>query len=270
MEYVSNLITQKLETMVEVADSDLIFPKRKAINTLFPYAILQEQGGQQGIVDAILRAARVSDSSFSNRGKFMWYRVEPYISRLFEKRSPTSLNRVITLISPYVPWQGALNNTIAVSRWAAAALTVPYTEDVGQNVVDALFQIAFIDFLRPHIPIEIWRMLKRRPSLPRIYYGLRWAGHVNTVAYVRRLGDIGLLKSLFLLVWTDECNLLPKNVGEMMKSIREDFCGIEMEDNRKDLIERLDCVLWQLDQRPESPRVRKMRMLYANFSEAHC
>ena len=102
--------------MVRASDSYQIISKRKAINTLFPYAIFLEQNGQQGIMDAILRAAWVSDFDSGNHGKFMWHRVVLYISPLFEKRSPTSLNRVITLISPFIPWNSALNNETAVSR----------------------------------------------------------------------------------------------------------------------------------------------------------
>ena len=158
------------------------------------------------MIDAILHAARVSDSDVENTGKFMWHQVVVYISRLFEKRSPTSLDRVIALISPYVPWNGALNNLAAVSRWAAAALAIPYTEEVGQNVIDALFQIAFMDFLRPHIPTEIWMWLKRRPPVPPLYCGLQHASYVNTVAYVRRFGDVDLLKSYFLFAWTNKRN----------------------------------------------------------------
>ena len=182
--------------MVETANSNLIFSKRKAINTLLPYAIYLEQDGQQGMIDTILRAARVSTSAHSNAGKFMWRQVVLYISRLFGKQSPTSLDRVITLISPYVPWDGALNKTIAVDRWAAAVSTTSYTEEVGQSVVDTLFQIAWVDFLRPHM---------RQPSLPPTHCGPPKGGSGKIVVYVRGLGleDIEILKSYFLLLWTD-------------------------------------------------------------------
>ena len=84
---------------------------------------------------------------------------------LFEKQTPTSLNLAITLISPFVPWEGALNDTVVVSGWAAAISAIPYTDHLGQNIIDAPFQIACLRFLWPHIPIEIWRLLKRRPPL---------------------------------------------------------------------------------------------------------
>jgi hypothetical protein len=158
-----------------------------------------------------------------------------------------------------------LNNPVAVSRWAAAALAIPYTEEVGQNIVDALFQIAFMDFLQPHIPIEIWRLLKRRPFLPPNCCGIWWAGHVSTVAYVRRLRDVDILKSLFLLVWADRCNLLPEEVREMQRSIRVDFAGIGMEHHRKDLMERLDDVLGQLNSYTETSFEQEVKTNYTEL-----
>ena len=271
VECISNLITLKLAAMVEVGDSDLIISKRKAINTLLPYAIYLEQGGQRGMMDTILGAARVSNFVASNTGKFIWRQVVLYISRLFEKQSPTSLNRVITLISPYVPWDGALNNPAAVARWAAAASAVPYTDDVGTSVVDALFQIAWVDFLRPHIPIDIWGWLKRQPPLPLMYHGLSFGGSDVIVIYVRRLGDIELLKSYFLILWTDR--RAPSSVGTQAVegSIREDFGGTGMEQHRKDLLERLDHVLGQLEQRlkdsPNDGPLHEAKKQYTKLNE---
>ena len=228
-------------------DSDLIISKRKAINTLFPHAIFLEQGGRQGMIDAILRTARVSDSKTSNCGKFMWHHVMLYISRLFEKRSPAYLDRVITFIAPYVPWNGAFNNRIPVTRWAAAASTIQYTEEVGQAVVVALFQIAFIDLLRPHIPIGMWGWVKKQPPLPTIYSGRLDATRATVVAYVRRLGDIDILKSYLFLIWTDRCIFHSNSLHEMESSIREDFSGIGMEHHRKDLLDGLNHILGDLD-----------------------
>ena len=265
MTYVSNIVTQRLEILADAADSDLVISHRKAINTLFPYAIFLEQSGQRGMIDAVLRTARVSDSKFSNQGKFAWHRVVLYISRLFEKQSPTSLNRLITLISPYVPWDGVLDNQVAVSRWAAAALATPRTQEVDQNVVDALLQIATIDFLRPHIPVEVWTLLKRRPSLPPVYRGIEWAECLNTFAYLPTFEDTEILKSLFLLVWSDQCTPHLTNLGEMESSIRWNFGGTEMERHRKDLIERLDHVLHLLDQMEESPSVREKKVRYTSL-----
>ena len=233
--------------MVEAGHSDPIISKRKAISTLLPYAILLEQGGQQRMINAISRAARVSDSGLSNHGKFMWHQVVLYISRLFEKQSPTSLDRVITLISPYVPWEGVLNNPAAVVRWAAAASATPYTNEIGQNVVDTLYQIVVINLLRPHIPNHVWGILKMQPTLPRMYHGIANGGSKNVIAYVRRLGDIGLLKSHFILVWADLYIPTPGETHAMKTSLRGDFGGAEMEEHRKGLLKRLNDVLEQLE-----------------------
>ena len=245
MDHVSNIIIQKLEVMAVAGDSDLVISKRKAVSTLLPHAIFLEQNGQQRMIDAIFRAARTSGSSI-----FVWRHTTLYISRLFESRSPTSLNRVIALTSPYVPWDGTLNGTIAVARWAAAVSAIPYTEEVGQSVVDALFQIATISLLRPRIPIEIWRWIKEHPSLPPVYHGEAKGGELTTLLLIHRLGDVELLKSYFILVWTDRWTPDGAATG-MEKFLREDFGGIEMENHRRDLIERLDYVLERLDQRLE-------------------
>jgi hypothetical protein len=246
LECVSRLITQKLEAMVEAADSDLVISKRKAINTLLPYAICLEQGGQQTMMDTISRVARVSRSS--KNVIFMWHQVVLYISKLFETRSPTSLNRVIVLISPYVPWTHALNSKIPVARWAAAASTIPYTEEVGSSVVDALFRIAWVDLLLPHIPIHIWLLLKRLPPPP---LGSS-IGRPEIVRHVHRIGDIDILKSYFLFLWTDLYTPSSEGTHAMRTSIREVFSGPEMGEHRKDLIERLEHVLGQLDQELET------------------
>ena len=203
------------------------------------------------MIDAILHASRVSVSQLSNTRRFRWHRIVLYISRLFNKQSPTSLNRVITLISPYVPWDGALNDTTAVARWAAAAMAIPYTEEFGQSVIDMLFQIAFVEILRPHIPLDIWRWLKKQPPLPTIYHGQRKGGYDNTVGYVRRLGDIDILKSYFILLWTDRCTLSLIDADATEQSMKQDFCGIEMKQHREDLIRQLDHTLGRLDEHLE-------------------
>ena len=260
--------------MVETANSNLIFSKRKAINALLPYAIYLEQDGQQEMIDAISRAARVSTSAHSNAGKFMWRQVVLYISRLFEKQSPTSLDRVITLISPYVPWDGALNETIAVDRWAAAVSTTLYTQEVGQSVVDTLFQIAWVDFLRPHIPDDLWEFLKRQPSFPPTYRGPSKGGSGKIVVYVRGLGleDIQILKSYFLLLWTDLYTPSSNGTAAMERSILEDFGGPGKEQHRKDLSKRLDRVLGRLDQRlehsPNNALIQTAKKRYKRLKDA--
>lgn len=268
MDLVLDLITKKINTMVEAGNSDHIVSKRKAINSLFPYAILLEQGGQQRMIDVILGAARVSDSDISNLGKFMWDRVVLYISRLYEKDSPASLNRAIALISPYVPWEYKLNNSTAVFRWAEAAEAIPYTEEIGRSTIDTLLQIAAVDLLRPHIPIELWTWLKKRPSFPPVFHGLLAGGHADTVASIRRLQDIDLFKSYFLLVWTDKFKPHASAIHEMRSLISEKFGGSGMAGHREDLLKRLDCILEEVDQMPESVFQQKAKRRYTKLKDA--
>jgi hypothetical protein len=126
-----------------------------------------------------------------------------------------------------------------------------------------------MDFLQLHVPIEIWRWLKKQPSLPRVYCGMQWSGHVNSVAHVirvRRLEEINLLKSL-LLIWSNRHSILPKNLHEMESWIREDFGRVRMEHHQKDLLEWLDHVLRRLDWKQESSVVRDAKIHSSKLRE---
>ena len=244
--------------MIEATDLNLILRKRKAISALFLYAIYLAQDGQQGMADAFLRVSRASNS---NHREFMWRHVGPYIVPLVGKPTTPSLDSIIILASHHVPWNNKRVNKDTVARWAAATSAIPYTEEVGQSVVDALLQIASVASLRPHIPIGIWAWLKRRPSPPPKCLG-RWQGiQGNVICHVRALGDIEILKSYFLFVWSEwdpvkyswRCGSLQK----MLASIQEDFGGIGMGHHRKELINRLDHILGQLDLGLEHLRLRK-------------
>src|SRR5258708_5284644 len=117
--------------MAGAPDADtILWSKRKAASALFPYAVRMAQGGQRGMIDAILHSASKSTS-----GGFMWRRIEPYITSLFDESTPSSLNQAITLMSPCVGWGYEPYTEKAVARWAAAALETPYSEAVGQSVV---------------------------------------------------------------------------------------------------------------------------------------
>ena len=249
--------------MVESADSRHVFSKRKAISTLLPHAIFLEQDGQQGMIDTIFRAARASQST-----EFMWHRVVRYISRLFEKRSPSSLDRVIILAAPYLPWRSVLNSTTAVSRWVTAVLAIQYTDEIGESVVDALFDIVRVEFLRPHIPIDVWRLLKRRPPLPPAYREAMLS-HPGTIQCIQRFGDVEILKSYFLVVWLDRVFPDLDMFNEMLNSIREDFGGVGMGGHRRDLIERLDSVLGQLNQQLEFPQQYTSQLNQSSLRKAH-
>ena len=234
--------------MVEATDPDAIRRKRKAICALFPYAVYLARDGQEWMAYSFTRVARASDSE---HGRFMWRRVEPYILPLFDDPNAHSLNSVIILVSPYMPWSNALVGRDvyknAATGWAAAVSAAPYTEEVGQDVVDVLLQIASIDSLRPHIPVDIRARLMKQPSLPPKRFGRSVGTHGDVVYRVRALGDVGILKSYLLLVWSEWNWIWSAGLDEMHSSIREEFSGIGMRCYREDLIKRLDHILGQLD-----------------------
>jgi len=224
--------------MAQAEDQQLFHAKRKAISSLFPYVLWQDQVGQQELLDALSHAAMAPRSA-----QFIWRCVKSYITQLSKKPSPRSSNQVFVLASPYVSWCNGLYDENMVTRWAAAAAKIPYTEEVGQSVVDALLHIASVDSLRPHIPVGIWAWLKRRPSLPPECSGRSKGSERDVVCHIRALGDIEVLESYLVLVWSEWDPILSDGFVEICTSIREDFGGIGMEHYREDLIKRLDHVL---------------------------
>ena len=176
-----------------------------------------------------------------------WRYIQPYIKALIGKSGTPSLNRAIILMSPCLYWGERADET-TVTWWAAAALALPYTEEVGQSVVDVMLQIASRRSVRPHIPIDIWVWLKKRPSLPPWSLGRFRAIYSDAIYHIRGLGDIEILKSYFLVVWSEWVYLYNDHLERMEVSIREDFGGIEMRDHRKDLIERVHHILGELGQ----------------------
>ena len=191
----------------------------------------------------ILLAARVSPCIFE------WRRIGSQVAEVFDESSAPSLNRVITLLLPYLPWYYSWShprNTIP--RWAAAVAAVPYSEEVGSSVVSVLLRILAVESLRSRIPVEIWTWLKNRPPLPPVCLGRLVGSWRPIVRHVRGLGDIEILKSYLLLTWSEWDSINPGGRAEMEVSIREDFGGIEMWSHRDDLVKRLDQVRAQLDQ----------------------
>ena len=245
---VSRLITQKLDAMVTEGNRDLIFSKRKAISTLFPYAICLERDGEHGMAVAISRAAEASNS-----WKFIWHRIGHYIGNLFEKPRSSSLNWVIALASPQVHWDDQLHNKHTIARWAAAVSAIPYTEEVAQCVVDALLRIAHINSLRSGIPTDVWAWLKQLRSFSPPSEGRPEGSNGDAVRYVRGLGDIEILKSYFLLIWSELGSLEDSCFTEMQVSIREDFNGIGAGLYRRDLMERLDQQLEDIEEYSSVP-----------------
>ena len=217
VELVSTIINRELERVASTSDSGSILSKCKAIAALFPYAVRQEQDVQRPMADAILRVWA------SNPLSFVWRRIEPHVIRLLGKSVTPSLYRAIPHIFPQIIWSA------------------------DQDAVDLLLQIAYIDSLLPHIPIDMWAWLKKRPSLPPECRGRRGGTTQRIVRRVRGVGDVDTLKSYFLVVWSEWDDLYNYGLKEMEISIREDFGGIEMKRHRKDLLDRLDHVLEQLE-----------------------
>ena len=208
------------------------------------------------MVDAILRAARGSELIFG------WRHVRTHIATLFGDSSPPSLNSVITFASPYIPWDHLSNTRNAIDRWAAAVSAVPCSEEVTQSAVDTLLWISGDGSRRSHIPVEMWALLKKRPPLLPMSLGRSNGTWRSIVLHIRGLGDIEILKSYFLLVWSEWNHLWFNGFMEMQTSIREDFDGIGMCCHRDDFIKHLNHVQQQLDRdleyfKPHQPEVRE-------------
>ena len=229
--------------MVEATNPHQIFSKRKAISALFPYAISLGPDGHQGMADEILRIVMIPYPR-----KVMWRHME---ATLFADSSSPSLNRAIALVSPYLAWIDASHDQSTVNRWAAATLAVPYTEEVGQSIVDVLLQISSNKTLRPHIPDNVWAFLKKRVSIPPTWRRRSLGTGLDVVFHIRGLGDVDILKSYYLLVWSEWDFLSDPVVSGMEISMKEDFGGVGMRGHREDLIARLDHVLAQLNRGPE-------------------
>jgi len=130
--------------MADVDDHHPIRSKRKAIDTLLPYAVRLERDGQPELLDAFLRVVKTSRML-----KFGWDRSRQYASTLLSYGSPHAL----ALASPHIYWNFLTDRGDLVQRWAAATSVVPCTEEVSQSVSDALLQIASQDALLPYIAV---------------------------------------------------------------------------------------------------------------------
>jgi hypothetical protein len=222
----ASLIAQKLKLIIEAEDHHLLRSKHRAITALLPFAVLQERDGQSEMLDTFLCAARASRTKW-----FTWHRIKQYASRLLHTATP----RAMVPVLPYIRWDWLENREDLVQRWAAAVATVQYT------------QIASEHELLPHIPVNTWSWLTKTPCLPPICLGRYVGVDIYIVEAVRALKDIKILKSYFLLVWSEWTPVLDRDIREMCATIRGDFSGSDMECHRADLVRRLDCVIEQLD-----------------------
>jgi len=239
---VSGLITQKLREIVEDAGtrSTIIRSKRKALTALFPYVTLRTKDGEHEMFDVFLRVVRSSE-----RSGLMWFYIEPLLSVLLDERAPVFSKQAAIMASPHVPWWQFENGGHLVQLWAGAYSAVPYTDDVGQSVVDTLLQIA--SWKSPAITDDMWLWLNKCPDLPPVCSGRYWGSNHAVFKMVRALKDTKTLTSYLLLIWSEWDFLMPRGFDEMCASIREDFSGEEMGRHRTDLIRRLSYVRRELE-----------------------
>ena len=188
----------------------------------------------------ILRLVQAS----KNEWGFMWNHVKPPLATLLKEECHVSLKQVAILAAPHLPWRSwnFINDKDFVQLWAAAALAIPYTEEINQSICDTLMQLAASSSLRWHIPVGVWPLLNKRPSLPPICYG-RYMSHPKAVRIIRALGDSEILTSYLLLAWSEWDWHYDDVHDEMVASIKEEFGGIGMWHNRELLLHRLDQVL---------------------------
>ena len=238
---VFRLIIERLEAAIVSGDGCRTNSECKAISALLPYAAWEERHGKRVTLDAISRIMEASRAP-------TWNHVVPTV---LNGNSP----RTTLLASHHMNWLAVTwgdkpptsDHENMISQWAAAVSAVPYTEEVGQSVVNTLLRIASTDILQPYIPIGVWAWLEKVSSLPPKCYGWIEGTEGHAFHQVRALGDIKILKSYLLLIWSEWVFIPPDGVSGMCASIRSDFSGIGMRHHRKDLINRLDHVLGQLD-----------------------
>ena len=130
-----------------------------------------------------------------------------------------------------------------IIRWATAAPAVPHSKEVDQIVVEMLLKLGNFGRLRSYIPTEMWAGLKEQSSLPPLSEARHEGTRRNLVRHVQGLGDPDILKSYFLLVWSEWDVLYDSGFAEMQASIVEDLGGIGMQHYPGDLIRHLDYVL---------------------------
>ena len=224
--------------MAEAEDQHLLWLKHMAITTLLPHAVREERDGQPEMFNTILHVARAF-----REPEFMWDEIIEFVSTLFSEASP----RAAILASPHLPWRRLKDRQDLVQQWIEMVSVTPHTEELAQGAVDTLLQVASRPDLLQNITPEAWSWLTLRPSLPPVCIGQALGTNHRVVEAVRALKDLEVLKSYFLLVWSEWGWIKDGGLNEMCISILEDFGGIGMGRHRADLIQRLDHVLGQLD-----------------------
>jgi len=122
--------------------------------------------------------------------------------------------------------------------WIAVASSLPYSNDVGMEVVHALLKMAPKDNLRRYIPAIAWEWLKKRPILLSRPWNFKRESMDIVVQTVRKLGDIELTASLLFIIIQSMANeLYPPVCKEMLRISWE---GLGEVGYRADLVQLLD------------------------------
>lgn len=163
----------------------------------------------------------------------------------------------------------ASDTSAMMQHWIAAASTLPYTNDIGESVVDTLLRITFRDDLRPHIPAVAWEWLKKRPVLGPDCQGLKVGASLEVFQSVREFGDLELITSYFFIVWSEWSRCYPSGCTAMLEFIRTELRGVEGVGYHADLIQRLNDALSQTDSNsPASPEAAKNISCHTEFRKA--
>ena len=229
----------------------------EAIHVLFWYAVHQERCGDADFFDAILRLAGKQSNQNTLR-ELLW----PLgVSKMFTRASP----RAIIHVTPHL---GLATEPISatqdlISEWLAAVSVTPRTEEVARSVVIALLQIAANGDLWLSIPADVWLWFNERPTLPPPGSGDSWwKSDPGIVRTIRGLNDTEILASYLIMVWSKWEHIFNVDYPEMRTSVHDGFRGIGMGCHRIELIQRLDYVLGELDQRSERSDAEKYLWRY--------
>ena len=193
------------------------------------------------ILDVFLHAAKSSQ-----QGAFLWHYIKPFKNTLFSDVSDVSLKRTAILALSYTSWDTGDSRDL-VRAWVETVSAIPKEEEVAPSVVDALLQMAYFDLLLPGNHGDVWSWLTLRPSLPPICRGRYLGSDPKVMRQVRGLKDIEILKSYFLVVWSEWDTLYDSGFHMMCKCIREEFSGVEANSHRAELMQRLDEVIGEVD-----------------------
>jgi len=185
-------------TWADAHDWPTIRRKRKVITAFFPYVVWHERHRQHPMIsDVFLHVAKSSRT-----GGFLWRYIKPFMNTLFSDASDVSLKRTAILAFSYTSWN-KWDSCDLIRAWAETASAIPKEEEVAPSVVDALLQIVYWKLLPPGNHGDVWSWLSLRPSLPPICKGRNLGSHPVVMQQVRGLKDIEILKSYFLVVWSE-------------------------------------------------------------------